>query len=75
MPDEQVTGTGGSLMLQCCDGDKEFVKTKGEKGHAYHHPSQGKMTSVEVDDGTGKIHTTQITNPQKAKVVIHYEVP
>ena len=74
MADEPVVGKGGSLELDCCGGQKELSHRQGDGGHKYHHPSQGNMTSVEVDDGTGTIHTTQIANPQKAKVVIHYEV-
>lgn len=75
MPDEQVTGTGGSLILQCCDGEREFRKTDGAKGHEYHHPSNGSMTSIEVFDGSGGHSTVDIIDPKKARIVIHYEVP
>ena len=76
MADEPINGRGGSLILDCCQGKKQLLaKNNGSGGHEYHHPSDGTLTSVEIDDGSGTPQTIAITNAKKARIVIHYEVP
>lgn len=77
MPDEEITGRGGSLILTCGGGKKELIKKTGPKGHEFHHPSKGTIVSVEVvNDGTGKAHPPiPVTGSPATEIVIHYEVP
>lgn len=77
MPDEPITGRGGSLTLTCCGGKKELTKKAGPKGeHECHHPSKGTIVSVEVvNDGNGKrFDPILVTGSPATEIVIHYEV-
>ncbi len=76
MPDEDVIGRGGSLILTCCGGTKELTKKAGPKGHEFHHPSKGTIVSVEVvNDGTGKAFPPiPVTGSPETEIVIHYKV-
>jgi hypothetical protein len=75
MPDEPISGRGGSLILDCCYGAKELVTKNNAGRNEYHHPSDGTLTSVEIDDGSGNTQTITIKDPKKATIVMHYEVP
>jgi hypothetical protein len=77
MPDEDVIGRGGSLILTCWGGKKELNKKAGPKGeYEFHHPSKGKIYSVEVtNDGTGKaLPPIPVTGSPETEIVIHYRV-
>ena len=76
MADEDVTGRGGSLILTCWGGKKELTKKMGPKGAEFHHPSKGRMVSVEVvNDGNGKSYDPiLVTGSPDTEIVIHYEV-
>ncbi len=76
MPDEDVIGRGGSLILTCCGGTKELTKKAGPTGHEFHHPSKGRIKSVEVvNDGNGKsFPPIPVTGSPETEIVIHYEV-
>lgn len=75
MADEPISGRGGSLILNCCYGTKELVPSNSAGGYEYHHPSDGTLTSVEIDDGSGNTQTVPIQDSTKATIVMHYEVP
>jgi hypothetical protein len=66
MPDDAITIKGGSLKIEC---SKKFTEANESNGKfRYDHPSNGQITSVEIDG------TTYPAN-QNSTIVIHYEVP
>jgi len=76
MPDAPIIIRGGSMEIECT-GSKLKSGVSGPDGYKYEHDIDGKITSVEIKSGTGKVKfelNAPIPDSKDCKIIIHYKV-
>lgn len=73
MADEPITIRGGSLTIDCDNGNKQLIP---DEGNRHRHPSaNGTIKSIEYHEGDrllGVLNVTEASN--ETQIIIRYEV-